>query len=262
MIKPNPIKVTLALLLFLCLLDMPYGYYNLVRFLALIGFAILAYKAKEEDQFSKCCYCENTFLDVAFGDVEHYRPKGGYLENIKDKLKKPGYYWMAYSWENLHLSCDICNRTYKKNYFPLKNNVLRISTHHNEHNLNKEEPLLLSPTEDNEIHFEFKKHIIKGLTIEGKTSVIHYGLDRTELNQKRLEWYEMIDTHAFFYNLNPDNISNEQINTLNVAIKKKYTRSTLRELHLRSKRILDNAANKKGKFTLMVRKNFSELPTT
>lgn len=36
------IKITLAGLFFLCLLDMPYGYYQLVRFLAMCGFAYLA----------------------------------------------------------------------------------------------------------------------------------------------------------------------------------------------------------------------------
>lgn len=44
------IKIALAILLFLCLLDMPYGYYQFVRFVALIGFGILAYKANEQNQ--------------------------------------------------------------------------------------------------------------------------------------------------------------------------------------------------------------------
>ena len=44
------IKVVLTALLFLCLLDMPYGYYQFVRFVALIGFGILAYKANEQNQ--------------------------------------------------------------------------------------------------------------------------------------------------------------------------------------------------------------------
>jgi len=43
------IKIVLAILLFLCLLDMPYGYYQFVRFIALIGFGILAYKANEKN---------------------------------------------------------------------------------------------------------------------------------------------------------------------------------------------------------------------
>ena len=44
----NIIKVILSLLFFICLLNMPYGYFQLVRFVALVGFAILAYKANEQ----------------------------------------------------------------------------------------------------------------------------------------------------------------------------------------------------------------------
>ncbi len=45
----NAIKITLALLFFLCLLDMPYGFYQFVRFSAMVGFAILAYQASEKE---------------------------------------------------------------------------------------------------------------------------------------------------------------------------------------------------------------------
>lgn len=41
------IKITLAFLFFICLFDMPYGYYISVRFLAFLGFIILAYKIKD-----------------------------------------------------------------------------------------------------------------------------------------------------------------------------------------------------------------------
>lgn len=44
----NLIKIFLALLFFLCLTDMPYGYYQFVRFAALLGFVILAYQAHEQ----------------------------------------------------------------------------------------------------------------------------------------------------------------------------------------------------------------------
>ena len=44
------IKIILAILLFLCLLKMPYGFYQLVRFAALVGFAILAYMANKDDK--------------------------------------------------------------------------------------------------------------------------------------------------------------------------------------------------------------------
>lgn len=42
------IKIILAVLFFICLLDMPYGYFQIVRFAALVGFAILAYNANEQ----------------------------------------------------------------------------------------------------------------------------------------------------------------------------------------------------------------------
>lgn len=43
------IKIGLAILLFLCLADMPYGYYQFVRFIGLVGFAILAYQANQQN---------------------------------------------------------------------------------------------------------------------------------------------------------------------------------------------------------------------
>ena len=43
------IKVVLAVLLLLCLAKMPYGYYTLVRFIAFIGFVILAFNAYQRD---------------------------------------------------------------------------------------------------------------------------------------------------------------------------------------------------------------------
>lgn len=42
------IKILLAILFFLCLADMPYGFYQFVRIAGLIGFAILAYQAYEQ----------------------------------------------------------------------------------------------------------------------------------------------------------------------------------------------------------------------
>lgn len=46
----NTIKVSLAIVLFLCLLDMPYAYFQFVRFLALIGFGILAYHSYQRGE--------------------------------------------------------------------------------------------------------------------------------------------------------------------------------------------------------------------
>lgn len=48
--KTNVMKrlnIILAVILLLCLLPMPYGYYVLVRFVATVGFAFIAYKYYE-----------------------------------------------------------------------------------------------------------------------------------------------------------------------------------------------------------------------
>lgn len=42
------IKVLLVVLLLVCLLDMPYGYYQAVRFVGLVGFSLLAYFSYEQ----------------------------------------------------------------------------------------------------------------------------------------------------------------------------------------------------------------------
>ena len=44
----NLIKVSLAILLLLCLLHMPFSYYQGVRFAGFLGFALLAYKSYEQ----------------------------------------------------------------------------------------------------------------------------------------------------------------------------------------------------------------------
>ncbi len=47
------LKFGLAIILLVCLLDMPYGYYQLVRYLSLIGFGILAFEAYHRESQSE-----------------------------------------------------------------------------------------------------------------------------------------------------------------------------------------------------------------
>ena len=44
------IKIVLAVLFFTCLLDMPDGYFQLVRFFALVGFGLLAFNASQKKE--------------------------------------------------------------------------------------------------------------------------------------------------------------------------------------------------------------------
>jgi hypothetical protein len=61
------IKVVLAVLFFLCLLEMPYSFYQVVRFAGLIGFAILAYNANQNGrQTEMIIYCGLALLFQPF----------------------------------------------------------------------------------------------------------------------------------------------------------------------------------------------------
>jgi hypothetical protein len=65
----------------------------------------------------KCAYCEARVLHVAWGDVEHYRPKRAVLEDDTH----PGYYWLAYDTDNLLPCCPKCNEARgKQTHFPIK----------------------------------------------------------------------------------------------------------------------------------------------
>ena len=46
------LKLIVAVLLLICLADMPYGYYQLVRFVAMIMFLVFAYNYWRKDQHS------------------------------------------------------------------------------------------------------------------------------------------------------------------------------------------------------------------
>ncbi|WP_313599714.1 DUF6804 family protein [Epilithonimonas vandammei] len=77
------IKIVLSILFFICLLDMPYGYYQLVRFIALIGFGILAYQAnQEQNQTLLVIYCALALLFQPFFKIA----LGRELWNIVDVI--------------------------------------------------------------------------------------------------------------------------------------------------------------------------------
>lgn len=70
-----------------------------------------------EQQKMKCCYCE-AHSECVYHDVEHFRPKA--RANRMNGTVSPGYWWLAWTWENLLFSCQSCNRSAKKDLFPLE----------------------------------------------------------------------------------------------------------------------------------------------
>ncbi len=136
--------------------------------------------ALKEDQHNKCAYCESK-LTGSFANVEHYRPKTEYKEN--NISKKPGYYWLAYDWNNLFCSCDECNGQARKgNEFPLRDPNTRNIT---KKDISKEEPLIINPAiEDPQEHICFHRHIAVAITDKGEETIRIFDLNG-EANDKR-----------------------------------------------------------------------------
>lgn len=127
------------------------------------------------DQGRKCAYCECR-VRTAYNDVEHYRPK-------RD------YYWLGHDWNNLLYACNECNRTYKKHFFPLRDETARDLQHQN---ITNEEPLIVNPAFENpEDHIKFRRHIAVFLSDKGEETIRLLQLNnRGELLQDRKEVYE------------------------------------------------------------------------
>lgn len=79
----NLIKIILSVLLLGCLLKIPYGYYQLVRFLALAGLGFLAYQSyKEKNELSTFIYVGLALLFQPFFKIA----LGRELWNVVDVL--------------------------------------------------------------------------------------------------------------------------------------------------------------------------------
>lgn len=146
-----------------------------------------------EAQHHKCAFCESKVTHVAYGDVEHFRPKSGVRQSPGDDLMRPGYYWLAYEWENLFLACELCNRRHKQNLFPLEDPSTRARSHHDD--ISDEDPFFLHPSNDEpEQHIGFRKGVAfaKGGSFRGGETIAALGLNRTELYEMRASDYEKI----------------------------------------------------------------------
>ncbi len=175
-----------------------------------------------KESANKCAYCEAPLKAVAYGDVEHYRPKSI-------------YWWLAYNYENYLASCTLCNQAFKKDYFPLLDDKKKlkgptIAKTTSDSRINsmaakincdplmdsegmlysdflalhrKENALLVNPYyDDPEKIFEYKADdnlqeveirvvdLAQNADEIQKAVVENYGLNRLELKQLRYEWYD------------------------------------------------------------------------
>jgi hypothetical protein len=147
---------------------------------------------------SLCAYCESRYEGVALsGHVEHYRPKAA-VDTPTQRRRKPGYYWLASTWDNLVPVCPACNsekeRTHadgsvsvsgKGNAFPLADEGQRATAPGEEVN---EVPLLLHPCKDEpDDHLTFEEELIlpRDGSVRGEKTIEILGLNRVGLIDSR-----------------------------------------------------------------------------
>ena len=173
-------------------------------------------------QHGKCFACESKVTHIGYGDVEHYRPKGGYRQKATDALGRPGYYWLAYSWTNLLFSCQLCNQRFKKNLFPLHDPAMRMRSHHDGGNILMEGPLFIDPsTEDPEQFISFRREIPYSIggNLRGQETIDGWGLKREELNEERRITYSRLrDLYRIGYVLDPSPFTQEARDELAKAL--------------------------------------------
>ncbi len=165
--------------------------------------------AFEKAQHWKCGYCER-HISRRTRDLEHYAPKaevtvlspasvrteapGGKPTGTPPALcRQPGYWWLAYCWENWLIACKDCNQYWKLNLFPVRDDNhpdCSLKPETSGFDLNGAEPLLLNPFfgPDPEDALEFERSggvLPGGDSPHGPETIRTCGLNRTSLVRRR-----------------------------------------------------------------------------
>jgi uncharacterized protein (TIGR02646 family) len=71
-------------------------------------------------QHGKCAYCETIQQSTAL-PTEHFRPKAAVVADRDHVTAETGYWWLAWTWDNLFFACTTCNSAARKgNHFALR----------------------------------------------------------------------------------------------------------------------------------------------
>jgi uncharacterized protein (TIGR02646 family) len=126
----------------------------------ILGYAIVKDELWEEQHY-KCCYCEMK-VTKSFNDVEHHRPKGS-ADRLPGSAETYGYWWVAFTWDNLLFACASCNRSGKNDLFPLEAGSVALRV--GQAPPGQEKPLLIHPAKESGIrHIRFAPKTIGGET--------------------------------------------------------------------------------------------------
>jgi uncharacterized protein (TIGR02646 family) len=144
-----------------------------------------------EDLFSgKCAFCESKITDPGVPSVTQLRPKSGAV-NLDGHVDPDHYWWLAYTWENLFLSCARCNRS-KGHRFPVRGPRAPFQSFDDE--LAREDPLLLDPCVDKpEDDLVFQTDgLVTSNSERGNVTIEVFALNRPDLVAGRKKAYDRV----------------------------------------------------------------------
>jgi uncharacterized protein (TIGR02646 family) len=137
----------------------------------------------EKAQYSKCAFCESRLVADRSGPAR-FRPASGAV-NLDGVSSLSHYAWNAYDWDNLHLSCSVCDRA-KGLRFPVTGRRAPFGSRGTDLAV-KEHALLLDPfLDDPDAHLVFTADgLVNSETPEGRATIDCFDLNRSELKDAR-----------------------------------------------------------------------------
>jgi hypothetical protein len=161
--------------------------------------------AFEAASFDKCWYteCKSPGAD---NDIDHFRPKG----RVREDRTHPGYYWLAFDWRNMRLSCQRANRPRiapgaliaggKSTHFPLLATGVRARAPGDD--LTREHPALLDPTDPGDpVLLTFRPNGEIDLSPDFRGVAVAEAKLNASLLGLHLNWPKFVEGRLTLYNL-------------------------------------------------------------
>jgi uncharacterized protein (TIGR02646 family) len=132
----------------------------------------------------KCAFCESRLEIAAAAPITHHWRPIQEAVDVDGTVSRGHYWWLAYEWENIYLSCQRC-ATAAGSQFPVERT--RASAGTLDLSLLDEDPLLLDPCRDDPtVHLDFLPDgSVRSVSKRGMHTIAIYSLNRAALVSAR-----------------------------------------------------------------------------
>lgn len=141
---------------------------------------------------NKCAFCESPLGGTIPGQVHPFRPRQDAVDPRSGETSRRHYWWLAYEWDNLYLSCSRCSRA-AGGRFPVEGR--RAKSGSTGKALASERPVLLDPCLDDpagSLLFQ-SDGSIEPRDLRGAQTIETFGLNRPSLVSARLNRLRQVE---------------------------------------------------------------------